>query len=46
MIRLEPPFRQATPGDAPALAELVNLAGEGLPLYLWTSMAEPGESAF
>ena len=46
MIQLEPPFRQATPGDAPALAELVNLAGEGLPRYLWTSMAEFGESAW
>jgi ribosomal protein S18 acetylase RimI-like enzyme len=46
MIRLEPPFRQATPGDAPALAELVNLAGEGLPLYLWNGMAGPGESAW
>jgi ribosomal protein S18 acetylase RimI-like enzyme len=31
------------PEDARALAELINLAGEGLPLYLWTSMAEHGE---
>ena len=46
MIQPEPPFRQATPGDAPALAALVNLAGEGLPLYLWTSMAETGENAW
>lgn len=46
MIELEPPFRHATPDDAPALAELINFAGEGLPLYLWTSMAEPGESAW
>ena len=30
--------------DAPLLAELVNYAGEGLPLYLWQRMAEPGES--
>jgi ribosomal protein S18 acetylase RimI-like enzyme len=44
MIRLEAPFRHATPQDAAALAELVNLAGEGLPLYLWGQMAEPGES--
>jgi ribosomal protein S18 acetylase RimI-like enzyme len=44
MIRLEAPFRHATPNDAAALAELVNLAGEGLPLYLWTNMAQPGES--
>jgi len=29
--------------DAAALAELVNFAGEGLPLYLWTKMAKEGE---
>ncbi len=44
--RLEPPFRCATPDDAYALAELVDLAGEGLPSYLWGWMAEPGESAW
>ncbi len=43
MIELHPPFRHATPEDAHALAELVNMAGEGLPLYLWSKMAEPGE---
>ncbi len=43
---VEPPFRAATPGDAPALVELVDMAGEGLPLYLWQRMAEPGESAW
>src|SRR5262245_41533083 len=32
--------------DAPLLAELVNYAGEGLPLYLWSRMTEPGESAW
>jgi ribosomal protein S18 acetylase RimI-like enzyme len=32
--------------DAPLLAELVNYAGEGLPLYLWSRMAEPRESAW
>ena len=26
------------------MAELVNFAGEGMPLYLWARMAEPGES--
>jgi ribosomal protein S18 acetylase RimI-like enzyme len=41
-----PPFRAATPEDAPALAELINLAGEGLPYYLWGRMAGPGESAW
>lgn len=36
-------FRPATKQDAPALAELVNYAGEGLPLYLWTKLAKEGE---
>lgn len=44
MIDLEPPFRHATPEDADALAELIDFAGEGLPLYLWERMAEPGET--
>ncbi|WP_193367216.1 GNAT family N-acetyltransferase [Pelagibius marinus] len=39
-------YRPATPADAEALAELINFAGEGLPLYLWERMAEPGESAW
>lgn len=43
MIHLEPPFRPASREDAPALAELVNMAGEDLPFYLWTGMAEAGE---
>jgi len=46
MIELEAPFRHATQDDAPALAELVNIAGEGLPFYLWSKMAEAGESAW
>ncbi len=36
-------LRPATPDDAEDLAQLINYAGEGLPLYLWTGMAEPGE---
>lgn len=36
-------FRPATKADAPALAELVNYAGEGLPLYLWTRLAGDSE---
>jgi ribosomal protein S18 acetylase RimI-like enzyme len=43
MIALSPPFRHATPADAETMAELVNMAGRGLPLYLWARMAEPGE---
>jgi ribosomal protein S18 acetylase RimI-like enzyme len=43
MIELSDPLRPATPADAHELAVLVNMAGEGLPLYLWSKMAEPGE---
>jgi ribosomal protein S18 acetylase RimI-like enzyme len=46
METVEPPFRRATLDDAHALAELINFAGEGLPLYLWERMAEPGETAW
>ena len=46
MIDLEPPFRRATPEDAAAMAELVNFAGENLPVYLWAKMAGPGQSAW
>lgn len=38
-------IRRARPEDAPELAELMNLAGEGIPLWLWAQMAEPGEAA-
>jgi len=41
-----PPLRPATIADAPILAELVNYAGEGMPLYLWGKMAGSGESAW
>lgn len=46
MDDLAPPFFPASPDDADALARLVNMAGEGLPLYLWERMAGPGESAW
>jgi ribosomal protein S18 acetylase RimI-like enzyme len=46
MIDLQPPFRRARPADAAAMAELVNFAGENLPLYLWAKMAAPGQSAW
>jgi len=32
-------IRPAVKADAPVLAELVNYAGEGMPLYLWNRMA-------
>ncbi len=41
---LKSPYRAATPRDAAAMAELVNIAGEGMPLHLWTEMAAEGES--
>jgi len=37
-------IRQGGIDDALALAELINIAGEGLPAYLWEKMAEPDES--
>lgn len=36
-------IRKAKIEDAPKLAELMNLAGEGIPAYLWECMADPGE---
>jgi ribosomal protein S18 acetylase RimI-like enzyme len=46
MIELIPPFRRAEAKDARALAELVNFAGEGLPLYLWERLKQPGQTAW
>ena len=46
MLALPQGCRAAIPDDAQALAELINFAGEGLPLYLWGRMAEPGETAW
>jgi hypothetical protein len=39
-------FRPARREDASLLAELVNYAGEGLPLYLWGKLTEAGETAW
>ncbi len=46
MITLPDGFRQAEPKDALAMAELVNMAGEGMPVYLWSGMATTGQSAW
>jgi len=43
---LDTRIRPAIKADAHALADLINFAGEGLPLYLWKKMAEPGETAW
>jgi ribosomal protein S18 acetylase RimI-like enzyme len=39
-------FRPARIDDAAVLAELVNYAGEGLPLYLWGNLGSAGETAW
>ncbi len=36
-------MRLAVAADAPRLAELVNFAGEGLPLHFWTSLCVEGQ---
>jgi ribosomal protein S18 acetylase RimI-like enzyme len=46
MTKNEPKIRRATADDAPFLAELIDLAGEGLPLHLWERMASTGQSAW
>jgi ribosomal protein S18 acetylase RimI-like enzyme len=45
-ITLEHPFRAAVPDDARLLAECVNYAGEGMPLYLWGKLARPPQTAW
>ena len=37
-------FRPATRADAASLAVLVDIAGEGLPAYMWSTLASPGQS--
>ena len=39
-------IRDAARSDCAELAQLINLAGEGLPLYLWRQMAGPGEDSW
>jgi hypothetical protein len=43
MIDPKPPIRRAAVADAAALAEFINFAGEGLPLYFWRQRARDGE---
>lgn len=42
---LDPPFRWARKEDARAVAELVAIAGAGIPTYLWEKAARRGQSA-
>jgi ribosomal protein S18 acetylase RimI-like enzyme len=37
-------IRAARPDDARDLARLIEIAGAGIPTWLWSGMAEPGES--
>ncbi|MGA8158686.1 MAG: N-acetyltransferase [Rhodoplanes sp.] len=39
-------LRPAQADDAPVLAQLVNYAGEGMPLYLWEEMAADGQTGW
>jgi ribosomal protein S18 acetylase RimI-like enzyme len=44
VINLHTPFRRAAPDDARAIAELVDLAGKGMPGLLWADEAGEGET--
>lgn len=46
MIDLPDNYRPATKDDALPMAELVNYAGEGLPVYLWNKAIEPGTTVW
>jgi ribosomal protein S18 acetylase RimI-like enzyme len=46
MVALAPPFRQATPADAGALADFVEFASDGLALRVWGKIAGPGGDAW
>ncbi len=46
VIELEPPLRLATEADAPQLAELLNFAGEGMPLHLLAGLADEGQDGW
>ena len=43
-IHIDTFIRAATPQDAPALARLIDIAGEGVPSWLWSQMATEGQS--
>jgi len=44
MPKLDATLRPARKTDAAALAILVDIAGEGMPSYMWSRMREPGQS--
>ncbi len=43
-LSIAPSFRPASKADAAALAALVDIAGEGMPAYMWSTLAAPGQS--
>jgi ribosomal protein S18 acetylase RimI-like enzyme len=43
-MELNVTFRPAVKADASALAVLIDIAGEGLPAYLWSTLKAPGQS--
>jgi ribosomal protein S18 acetylase RimI-like enzyme len=45
-LRLEPPFRHALIDDAPALADLVHFASQGMALHVWARLAGPAGDAW
>jgi ribosomal protein S18 acetylase RimI-like enzyme len=44
-LSLDAPFRLATPHDAPALVDLADYAGSGMPMLVWRELASPGVEA-
>ncbi len=44
MATPKPSFRPATKADGAALAALVDIAGEGMPAYMWSLLKAPGQS--
>lgn len=46
MCSLKAPYRRAKKSDAAEMVELINFAGEGLPLYLWSSLSDGSQSVW
>jgi ribosomal protein S18 acetylase RimI-like enzyme len=44
MAALLPLYRDARRDDARALAQLIEIAGEGIPTYLWSQQTKPGQT--
>jgi ribosomal protein S18 acetylase RimI-like enzyme len=44
-VRLEPPLRRARKDDSRRVAELMDIAGHGLPAYVWSLSAEDGQES-